>query len=84
MKLKENDPGKGEELAEADTFDIQEMVELWNKHQCRVPLDRVIDVCDEIAGLFPVGIRFAMSAHSHATHPIGHVCEEALSSSAAK
>ncbi len=62
-RLRANDPGKARELAAADVFDVQELVELWNRHHCRVSLDRVIDVCDEIESLFQIGIRFAKFKH---------------------
>ena len=57
QKLSKNDPGKSRQLATADDFDIQELVELWNKTECHVSLDRVIEVSEEIGSLFRMGIR---------------------------
>ena len=81
--LKEKDPGKGGEMAEADILDIQELVELWNRDHCRVSLDRVIDTCDEIETLFRIGIRFAKFKHPNATG-VRHAEEEAAPWLAAK
>lgn len=51
------DPAKFQELSVADDFNLEELIELWNKHQSTVPLSRIIEMCDDIANIFPVGIR---------------------------
>jgi len=56
--LKQKDPGKAAELEAADDFNLPELVELWNRHLCQVPLVRVLDVCDEIESQFRIGIRY--------------------------
>ena len=42
----------------SDVPDIRELLEVWIRTMCNVPLRRIIEVCDEIAQLFQVGIRF--------------------------
>ena len=56
--LKQKDPGKAAELETADDFNLPELVELWNRHLCLVPLDRVLAVCEEIGSQFRIGIRY--------------------------
>jgi len=57
QKLQMSDPGKAKEMATADDFDIQDLVELWNQQQSGVSLNRIMEICDEIHALFRVGIR---------------------------
>lgn len=61
-KLSEENFDKFQELNNADNFNLVELIELWNRYFCEVPLNRIIDVCDEIANIIPVGIRL-LSLH---------------------
>jgi radical SAM superfamily enzyme YgiQ (UPF0313 family) len=61
--LASHDPGKFRELAAADDFDLEELVLLWNRCMSKAPLPRLLEVCDEIADLFRVGIRFIELRH---------------------
>lgn len=73
QKLSKSDHGKSQQLKIADDFDIQELVELWNKTECRVPLNRVVEVSEEIGSLFRMGIRLvkmpSMSGKSESLAP---------------
>lgn len=62
-KLSIHDPAKYQDLSVADDFDLEELVVLWNKYESQVPLTRLIEVCDEIAGMFPIGIRLIELHH---------------------
>jgi magnesium-protoporphyrin IX monomethyl ester (oxidative) cyclase len=62
-KLSKDDPGKFQELSVADDFDLGELIELWNVHMAHVPLVRLVEVSDEIAGMFRVGIRLIEMHH---------------------
>lgn len=56
-KLKINDYQKYLLLSNTDIFDLTELLEIWNRYFCEVPLNRIIQVCDEIENIIPVGIR---------------------------
>jgi anaerobic magnesium-protoporphyrin IX monomethyl ester cyclase len=64
-KLAKDDPSKSRQLAIEDDFDIQELVELWNKAECRVSLHRVMEVSEEIAVFFRMGIRLVKMANTN-------------------
>lgn len=62
-KLSKDSPAKFQELNVADNFDLEELIELWNKYECKVPLSRLFEVCDEIASMFHIGIRLIELNH---------------------
>jgi anaerobic magnesium-protoporphyrin IX monomethyl ester cyclase len=55
--LSKTDPKKYSALINADDFDLEELIELWNIYNCKVSVSRLIEVCNEIENFFPVGIR---------------------------
>jgi anaerobic magnesium-protoporphyrin IX monomethyl ester cyclase len=61
--LSKKDPEKYQQLSVSDTFDLKELVCLWNKHMTRIPLTRLIEASDEIEKMFRVGIRLIDMHH---------------------
>ncbi len=61
--LAKDAPGKYQEVITADDFDIEELIEIWNRYMCNVPLSRLLRASDEIATLFRIGIRFLNFSH---------------------
>jgi len=59
LVLEKDDPAKFLQLASMDDFDLEELVDLWNRHMCKdVSLRRLNDVCKEIEDKFSIGIRW--------------------------
>ncbi len=56
-KLRNLNLVKYQELLNSDIFSIEELIELWNKYFCNVPLKRIIQVCKDIENLIPAGIK---------------------------
>jgi len=56
-KLKQEDLVKFIELNAEDDFNLNELIELWNRYFCNVPLSRLIEVCEQVEKIFPIGIR---------------------------
>lgn len=56
-KLSKENSLKFQELNNADDFDLEELVELWNKYECKIPVARLVEVANEIETIFPIGIR---------------------------
>jgi len=56
-KLKQEDFTKFVELNSEDNFNLEELIELWNYYFCNVSLSRIIEVCEQVEKIFPIGIR---------------------------
>lgn len=56
-KLSKEDPSKFQELNNADDFNLEELVVLWSKYECKVSVSRLVEVANEIETIFPIGIR---------------------------
>ena len=56
-KLKQEDLAKFTELNAEDDFNLDELIELWNYYFCNVSLSRLIEVCEQVEKILPIGIR---------------------------
>jgi radical SAM superfamily enzyme YgiQ (UPF0313 family) len=56
-KLSQEDPLKFQVLNSSDIFNLEELVELWNKYMCEVSVSRLVEFGDEIETMFPIGIK---------------------------
>jgi len=56
-KLKQEDLTKYIELNAEDNFNLEELIELWNYYFCKASLFRIIEVCEQVEKILPIGIR---------------------------
>ncbi len=56
--LAKSDPDTYSRIVNADDFDIEELIHLWNASCCKTTVARQLEIADAIATMFPIGIRF--------------------------
>jgi radical SAM superfamily enzyme YgiQ (UPF0313 family) len=56
-KLKQEGVAKFIELNAEDNFSLDELIELWNYYFCNVSLSRLIEVCEQVEKILPIGIK---------------------------